>query len=71
MAKGYHHVTRDIRSQIYAYKASGWSMQRMAKKLGVHVSTISREIERNSGKRGYIDSIKLTAKLWSAAAQRA
>jgi len=53
MAKGYHHVTRDIRSQIYAYKASGWSMQRMAKKLGVHVSTISREIERNSGKRGY------------------
>jgi IS30 family transposase len=53
MAKGYHHVTRDIRSQIYAYKASGWSMQRMAKKLGFHVSTISREIERNSGKRGY------------------
>jgi IS30 family transposase len=53
MAKGYHHVTRNIRSQIYAYKASGWSMQRMAKKLGVHVSTISREIERNSDKREY------------------
>ena len=53
MAKGYHHVTRDIRSQIYVYKASGWSMQRMAKKLGVHVSTISREIRRNKGKQGY------------------
>ncbi len=53
MAKGYHHVTRDIRSQICAYKASGWSMRRMAKQLGFDVSSISREIKRNSGKRGY------------------
>lgn len=53
MANGYHHVTRDIRSQICAYKASGWSMRRMAKQLGFDVSSISREIKRNSGKRGY------------------
>ncbi len=53
MAKGYHHVTRDTRSQICAYKASGWSMRRMAKQLGFDVSSISREIKRNSGKRGY------------------
>lgn len=53
MAKGYHHVTRDTRSQICAYKASGWSMRRMAKQLGFDISSISREIKRNSGKRGY------------------
>ncbi len=53
MAKGYHHVIRDIRSQICAYKASGWSMRRIAKQLGFDVSSISREIKRNSGKRGY------------------
>ena len=53
MAKGYHHVTRDTRSQICAYKASGWSLRRMAKQLGYSVATISREIERNRGKKGY------------------
>jgi len=53
MAKGYHHVTRDTRSQIYAYKASGWSLRSMAKQLGYSVATISREIGLNSGKKGY------------------
>ena len=31
MPKGYHHVTRDIRSQIYALKASGLSLRGIAK----------------------------------------
>ena len=53
MAKSYHHVTRDIRCQIKALKASGCSLCFIAKQLGFHVSTISREIQRNKGKKGY------------------
>ena len=47
MARGYHHVTRDKRSQIEALKARGCSIRSMAKQLGHHPSTISREIKRN------------------------
>lgn len=51
--KGYHHVTRDLRCQIYALKSNKSSLRSIAKQIGVHVSTVSREIKRNSGKRGY------------------
>ena len=53
MAKAYHHVTREIRSQIYALKATGTSLQKIASIVERHVSTISREIKRNTGGRGY------------------
>lgn len=53
MARSYHHVTRDQRSQIQALKARGISLRSIAKQLGVDASTISREIRRNKGKRGY------------------
>ena len=53
MPNGYHHVTRDIRCQIYALKATGASMRKIAGMVGCHVSTISREINRNTGGRGY------------------
>lgn len=53
MPKGYQHVTQDQRSQIYAYKAMELSLHDIANKLGKHVSTISREIARNTGRRGY------------------
>ena len=53
MPKGYHHVTRDIRSQIYALKSTGTSLSKIATVVGRHASTISREIERNTGGRGY------------------
>lgn len=53
MPKGYHHLTRDLRSQIYVLKSIGASLQRIARELGMHVSTISREIKRNQGERGY------------------
>ena len=53
MPKGYHHVTLDIRSQIYALKATGTSIHRIASIVGYHASTISREIKRNIGGRGY------------------
>ena len=53
MPKGYHHVTRDIRSQIYVLKATGTTLHQIAAIVGFHVSTISREIKRNTGGRGY------------------
>ena len=53
MPKGYHHVTRDIRSQIYALKATGSSLREIAKIVERDVSTLSREISRNTGGRGY------------------
>jgi transposase, IS30 family len=53
MPKGYHHVTRDIRSQIYALKSTGTSLHKIATIVERHVSTVSREIQRNTGGRGY------------------
>ena len=53
MARGYHHVTRDKRSQIEVLKARGCSIRSIAKQLGYDPSTMSREIKRNSGQRGY------------------
>ena len=53
MPKGYHHLTCYERCQIYALKQRGDSQTQMAVYLGVSKSTISREIRRNSGQRGY------------------
>ena len=53
MPQGYHHVTRDIRSQIYALKAIGTSLRKIAVIVGRDASTISREIKRNTGSKGY------------------
>ena len=53
MAAGYHHVTRDIRCQIYALKSMGQSLGKIALAVGRDKSTISREISRNTGERGY------------------
>ncbi len=53
MVKSYHHVTRDQRFQTYALKSNGCSLHFIAKQLGCNVSTISREIQRNKGKKSY------------------
>ncbi len=53
MPKGYHHLTYEERCQIYTLKKRGDPLSTIAKELGVHPSTIGREIKRNSGKRGY------------------
>lgn len=53
MAAGYHHVTRDIRCQIYALKSMGQSLGKIALAVGRDKSTISRELSRNTGGRGY------------------
>ena len=53
MAASYHHVTRDIRCQIYALRSTGNSLRKIATIVGKDVSTISREVRRNTGRRGY------------------
>ena len=53
MANGFHHLTRDERCQIYALRKRGVSVRGIARDLGCSPSTISREIRRNSGRRGY------------------
>ena len=53
MPKGYQHLTRDQRCQIYALKTRGVLQKDMAKQLKVSPSTIFREIARNSGRKGY------------------
>ncbi len=51
--KSYHHLTQNERCQIYALKKRGFSQSEMAKDMGVSQGTISRELARNKGKRGY------------------
>lgn len=53
MPEGYHHLTKDQRCQLDALKDSGEAPNRIAKQLGVHRSTIYRELERNKGREGY------------------
>ena len=53
MAKGYRHLTYGSRCQIYALRKSGMSIRGVARSLGVSASTVSRELRRNCGLRGY------------------
>ena len=49
----YKQLTHNKRYQIYAYLRIGITQTEIARIIGVHKSTISREIRRNKGKRGY------------------
>ncbi|MGH9902305.1 MAG: IS30 family transposase, partial [Pyrinomonadaceae bacterium] len=49
----YTQLTREQRYQIYALLKAGQSQTRMAAIIGCHKSTISREVRRNRGPRGY------------------
>jgi len=51
--KGYQQLTREQRYQIYALKKEGHSRTAIARNVGVHKATISRELTRNTGGRGY------------------
>ena len=53
MPKGYLHLTRDQRCQIYALKRRGLAQTIIAVDIGVSQGTISRELSRNKGFRGY------------------
>lgn len=49
----YQQLTQEQRYQIHALKQAGHNQAEMATLLKVHKSTIGRELNRNSGKRGY------------------
>ncbi|WP_022849865.1 IS30 family transposase [Limisalsivibrio acetivorans] len=51
--KNYTHLTREQRYQIYVLRKTGHSQTDIADLLKVHKSTISRELRRNTGGRGY------------------
>ena len=47
MPKGYHHVTREQRSQISALKAIETPLNKIAQVIGLSPSSIYRELKRN------------------------
>ena len=49
----YNQLTENERYQIYALKKAGHSQQEIARLMGRSPSTISRELRRNQGLRGY------------------
>ena len=49
----YTQLTREQRYQIYALKKAGHNRTAIARNLGVHKATVSRELTRNLGERGY------------------
>ncbi len=49
----YQQLTYEQRCQIEALKRSGINQQGIARVIGVHQSSISRELARNTGDRGY------------------
>ena len=51
--RNYKQLTYEQRCQIYALKKTGMSQQQIADIIGVSQSTISRELARNTGERGY------------------
>jgi transposase, IS30 family len=51
--KTYNQLTQEQRYQIYALKKTNHTLSEIAAVLGVHKSSVSRELRRNCGKRGY------------------
>ena len=51
--RDYSQLTREQRYQIYALNKTGHKQNHIADIIGVHKSTVSRELRRNFGKKGY------------------
>ena len=51
--KHYRQLIEEDRIEIYAMKQAGKKQKQTAARLGVHPSTISRELTRNTGFKGY------------------
>lgn len=49
----YKQLTQAIRYSIYQLNKTGWTQTAIADEIGVHKSTVGRELKRNSGQRGY------------------
>lgn len=50
---GYHRLTSENRTLIWRWRQEGKSIREIGRLLGKNASTISRELERNRGGRGY------------------
>ncbi len=50
---GYQQLTQEQRYQIYALQKATFTLTQIASEIGVHKSTVSRELRRNRGGRGY------------------
>lgn len=53
MKRHYQQLTYEQRCQIHGYMKIGMSQREIAKALNVNQSTVSRELSRNRGQRGY------------------
>jgi len=49
----YTHLTQEQRYQIYALMKAGFNRTQIAAEISVHKSSVSREVRRNRGQRGY------------------
>ena len=49
----YHHLTQKLRYQIHALDKENLTITAIAKNIGVHKSTISRELRRNKNTNDY------------------
>jgi IS30 family transposase len=49
----YHQLTQAQRYQIYALQKTKHTRTEIAEVIGVHKSSVSRELKRNQGQRGY------------------
>ena len=50
---GYQQLTQEQRYQIYALQKANFNQTQIAAEIGRHKSTVSREVRRNRGGRGY------------------
>ena len=49
----YTHITQEERYQIYGLKKAGFNQSNISEIIGRSPSTVSRELKRNEGLRGY------------------
>ena len=46
------HLTSEQRYEIYLGRKGGWSKSRIAREIGVHPTTVGRELQRNCNSNG-------------------
>jgi IS30 family transposase len=56
MGKRYNHLTKETRVELMILLKSGQSIKAISKLLGIHRSTLYRELQRNSRPRGSYDA---------------